>query len=1686
MKNKSQVKKAVSIVLKLLITFTFLYCLIAFVVTGKQNINVETVSTFYGGSNLNATISVSDKKTKADMKSSLKVELLNSDNKKVKNVKEKCKIDKGEKADISLELPENLETGKYTLKVISKSGILRSVAKVPVAIIKGKESKIIISLDKGIYKPGDEINFRALLISEKDNTPVNADEVKVTIFDGNDNRVYSETSKTSEYGIISGMFKLADTVNSGNYKIIVSTTNQELTKNFIVNPYVAPKFETSISTDKENYIVGDKAQITFNAKYFFGEPVANASITGKINEEEFTGLTDANGNFVKEVEIKKVGQTSITAQVEDTSKYFVEASKTIIAGTDIFEVEIIPEYVNLISGIENNVYVITKTADNKPIKTYVTAKVGTISREVITDENGVGKFTLTSSDIDKIKSDNKYKTQISVVSENMDGNKVSKTHDLKIRENSGTIVKTDKVKYQENENINLSLISSTDLINKNIYIFKGNELLKTISYEGDSINFSLDGISGLVDIYYGSNTSSGYEYNSYVSYKDTYDSRRYNYNQKTIFIIPNKKLSIDIQTDKDTYLPKENLNLKFTTQDENNNVVDSALLVSILDEAILSLAENDLSIDNLKVALEDIKLSEGVTAADVYASVLEESNQGLLEELLLEQNTSRTNKVTSINYSTSEEETLIYVILGSIAFVCELVIVLNILKRKKPKLFKKIVNFFYALVVIAVIFAILQISFVEWIEDAFWRFDNYEVISTITVLILSIILYNLILYKEKNYILRNIYELLILPVIIAVIIVIIKSIFEIFEFNGLLELILIVCLIVALIFGKKGKKATKLKKQLKKLAKILGKAFLFWFAMAAILEISESSMWFLIVILAYVFLEKIVFQKTETKMEDGKIVLNVTGNEFVGIFVGFVFILIIVSMVNSLTKNFSSNITMEDRGGLEGDIVWSEPKGGVTFSDSDIKIDTMDQAQEFTYSGKSISNFAENTLLDKIVSQSIENSDNKVQDNLEVNVEKQTEVEENIRNVFLESLAFIPEVITENGKASLDLKISDNITTWNIQAVGNTKAGNIGFSNKQFKVFKEFFVDFSLPTNAVNTDKVSIPVTVYNYTENALPVKVEVKPNDWSNIGEYTKEVNVPANSTQMVYVPIEILKTGDNTLRIESTSGNISDIVEKTMKVNTNGLKKESVISSGSTDGKIEQDILFTDKGVIPGTERLRVKLYPSAMAQIIEGIDSMLEMPTGCFEQTSSSLYPDILVLEYLEDNNIINDELKSKALSYINAGYQRLLTYEVKGSKGGYSLYGRRPAETVITAFGLMEMKELSNVYDVDENVIQNMTEFLFKEQKIDGSFNYDSTYIGGASSTTDIAMNSYIIWALSEACPEDARLDKSIKYLEKNLDKVKDTYTLALMANAFSNTKNSNTKDTIDRLMKEVKTEDNQTSYVSSKTVDYYGCYGRGQSIQATALTSLVLSKEGKNTKTNATLVNYLLKQKDSHGNWYNTQSTILALKAINEFNRKTSVEEQTITVSLNGEKTEIKIDKNTLSKYDLVFDNFQKENKVSIDFKKGNISYEIIKEYYEDYNQVSQDLIANETNGIKVTQSLNQELKVNEIINQNIRLVNSSDRRIVNGIVRINIPQGASVIEESLAKLEHEEKIEKYEYNYGTIDLYLRNYEKGDILELNIQYRANYPEEITGAAIRVYDYYNPEIEGLCVPVQIKVK
>lgn len=1203
----------------------------------------------------------------------------------------------------------------------------------------------------------------------------------------------------------------------------VETPSINYTKTFTVNPYVTPQFEANLKTDKETYSQGENIKVEIDSKYFFGEPVKNAKVVLNINDKVAQeGITNEQGKFEYQYTAEKEGTLNIKAEVTDESNYLVESSKTVYISNDKLKVEIIPEYGKVKSNLDNDIYFFVKTPEGNGKKAYITVNMGKITRQVITDENGVGKISLTKTDISTLVTKEKTtKTTIEDEYVNLDnylnlnleikdedGTKVNKNERLAVQKNNSILIKTDKVKYNQQDDIVLTLESEKDIKDQTIAVCKNGEILKLITTDEEQVVVNLEDNYGLIDFYVLKNYNTKYKNQQTIS-------------KRTVFVKPNKALNVQVKTDSEIYKPKDNMNLNINLTDETGKTVDGALLVSILDEANLAIKDNDLSIDNIKISLQDIMLSDKLDGATFLTNVIDDKSESTLMAMLLKQESKDPN-IAKETYSSidSKEKSASILLIGIIVFILILLIYFSIKKEGVREALKHIIAF------VGVNFVTLLILYL--LDDIF-SFGFNGISPYITGFIISLIVYILFLYKYKNAIFRLFIEYAILYVLILLNVNVIMDFESIFKWIIILIEIAIlpVAFIASAILKKKNEKlALKIKKVAFEILKVL--------VIIGLVALSSrvSDIFAIIAFIALNIVYEIRFNKEYYKNAKTKTV-KVTVSSIIGTVV-LITILILALLFSDGSIVEPYNILSNGKS-TTNSLIEEADDGFSDGANSAITPGVLDKSVTYGTAEKSNSK-----TLDSITDAFSKNKDKKEEQETKVEDEKETKVddnskndsEENVRKIFLESMCFIPDMITQNGTANQEIKISDNITSWKIQVVGNTKQGNIGYGSSKITVKKDFFANFTLPTNCIIGDEIEIPVTVYNYMDKELDVSLDVTESDWFELKNYEKNIKVNAQSTKMVYIPISIKQAGEKTLQVKAVADGVEDILQKNMVIQNQGIQKTSVVSSGYFEKQLSQDIIY-DVQAIDNTKKLKIKLYPNMAAELIEGLENILKMPTGCFEQTSSSLYPDVMILKYMQENNLINEEVKAKALSYISSGYQRLLTYEVKGTKGGYSLYGSSPAEPVLTAFGLMEMVDISSVYDVDSKVIENMKSYLYSKQASNGAFNNlnDSYMTSSLNLKNDkLYLNTYIIWALSEADSKDNRLNKSIKYLENNIDKLNDSYEIALAANAFANVgDNKNANILVERLLKQIKVE-NGSTYLDSAVVDYYGARGRTQNIR----------------------------------------------------------------------------------------------------------------------------------------------------------------------------------------------------------------------------------------------------------------
>src|SRR5512137_2624144 len=132
---------------------------------------------------------------------------------------------------------------------------------------------------------------------------------------------------------------------------------------------------------------------------------------------------------------------------------------------------------------------------------------------------------------------------------------------------------------------------------------------------------------------------------------------------------------------------------------------------------------------------------------------------------------------------------------------------------------------------------------------------------------------------------------------------------------------------------------------------------------------------------------------------------------------------------------------------------------------------------------------------------------------------------------------------------------------------------------------------------------------------------------------------------------------------------------------------------------------------------------------------------------EQTSSSAYPNILVVDYVKKARVASPELLLKSEQYLNVGYQKLLTFERPG--GGFDWWGNGEPLVWLSAYGLQEFNDMAKVYPIDKGVIERTQKFLLGKQEGDGTWSNIGATLGETMTRMGdpkLLLTSYVTWGL----------------------------------------------------------------------------------------------------------------------------------------------------------------------------------------------------------------------------------------------------------------------------------------------------------------------------------------------------
>lgn len=369
------------------------------------------------------------------------------------------------------------------------------------------------------------------------------------------------------------------------------------------------------------------------------------------------------------------------------------------------------------------------------------------------------------------------------------------------------------------------------------------------------------------------------------------------------------------------------------------------------------------------------------------------------------------------------------------------------------------------------------------------------------------------------------------------------------------------------------------------------------------------------------------------------------------------------------------------------------------------------------------------------------------------------------------------------GQAAVTFATSDAVTTWRVHADAHapTGIGRLGQGSLDFATRLPLHVEAKLPDEVSAVDRLQVPVTVVATDTTLTEVTLTAVVGDGLQLPDGGTLRLALQQGRGRVLLPITVGATiGTATIQLDARSGRFVDRVQHRLTIAPRGFPHRRSLGGSVEAGKPSGGTVVVPADPVAGSGRVTLKVYPSPISALTEGLDGILREPHGCFEQASSSNYPNTLVLNLLEANGDNIPTVAARAHALLPRGYAKITGYECK--QKGYEWFGADPGHEALTAYGLLQFHDMAKVYAVDAAMVDRTRAWLLGRRDGKGNFVHqglDHHSFGGRS---QVLTNAYVVYALLQSGTPATGLRPELDALLARLA-TDDPYELALIACAL---------------------------------------------------------------------------------------------------------------------------------------------------------------------------------------------------------------------------------------------------------------------------------------------------------------
>ncbi len=680
------------------------------------------------------------------------------------------------------------------------------------------------------------------------------------------------------------------------------------------------------------------------------------------------------------------------------------------------------------------------------------------------------------------------------------------------------------------------------------------------------------------------------------------------------------------------------------------------------------------------------------------------------------------------------------------------------------------------------------------------------------------------------------------------------------------------------------------------------------------------------------------------------------------------------------------------------------------------------------------------------------------------------------RNDLRSTVYWNPRLRTNaEGIAEIEFYHSDELSTFTTQLEGISHDGKIALHRTRYSSLQPIEISAKIPSELLAGDLLRLPITLHNRGEATIGRFTLQLPKNLRLLLPASDTLHLPANGSRVLLLPCEVLSSseGSDSLHISFVTPKCGDFFAAPIRSRPRGFLHHQTFAGKTL--KASHNLHINE--AIKGSAKLQLRIHSAPNDEMQSTLQAMLRMPSGCFEQTSSTNYPNVLAMQLLQKNPI-SPELRQTMQAHLQTGYQKLIGYECAG--GGFSWYGKDPASEGMTAYGLMQFHEMAKVYDVDKALLERTEKWLLNRRDGKGGWklseNYTSTW-----GNTDLA-EVYITWAMSECIDNSKKLKREIEASAKSAEKSKDPYLLALSALSLYNVEDSaRAREIVQNLL----TQRDSAYSLSGKIGSITNSQGKALRIETTALVALAVLRDPALKQHIEPLINYLQSAKDFYG-YGSTQGTILYLKAFALYQKMQPQADKngTLLVRINGQEA---------ARIKYLVGQPINVPALSCPETNGKQSVEILFEHtdsplpYELQFHYHSRLPANQADcALRLhTQFAQDSAKTGEILRLSARLKNISKENTTMAIAQIGIPAGLTLPIWQLRELQKRKAFSFYEIHEGLLVLHFERLKAGEERSINLDLKADVAGTYTAQAACAYLYYQHEKRQWCEPLKVDI-